>query len=241
MLRPASGAAALAAPLAVALGVALATPVALGAQGGTQAAPVPTVAVFDFNAFSLAPGEDAAAVGRGLASMIATELANRPQVRVVDRQQIEDLIRRRQLNLSGRVDDAQALQLGQLLGAEYIVVGNVALEPKRARIDLRLLDVATGAIEKADRRQGSRDDFLALVTEIADGFTSGLKLPARVAQAQVTVPVEAVLAYSRGLDYEQRGMADRAAEMFRKALEVFPGHEHARAALERVTGKGGGR
>lgn len=212
----------------------------LSAPAAAQEA-VPTIAVLDFNAFSLTPGEDAAAVGRGLASMIATELATRPTVRIVDRQQVEALVRSRQLGLSGRVDEAQAVQLGQLLGAQYVVVGNVALEPSRARIDLRLLDVATGAIERADRRQGSRDEFLALVEAVADAFTKDLRLPAAVAPVDVAVPAPAALAYSRGLDYERRGAPDRAAAMYRRTLELFPGHAAAAAALARVTGTGEGR
>lgn len=217
----------------------LALPHAGLAQGSGDRA-VPTIAVLDFNAFSLTPGEDAASVGRGLAAMIATELAERPAVRVIDRQQVEELIQKRQLGLSGRLDESQAVQLGQLLGAQYVVVGNVALEPRRARIDLRLLDVATGTIERADRRQGSRDEFLALVEEIADAFTKDLRLPpAAVSTAVLAIPAEAALAYSRGLDYERRGMTERAATMYRQALELFPRHEDAAAALRRVTGTGG--
>lgn len=210
------------------------------ASAGSVAA-VPTIAVIDFNAFSLIPGEDAAAIGRGLASMITTELATRPTVRVVDRQQIEALIQKRQLSVSGRIDESQALQLGQLLGAQYVVVGNVALEPAQARIDLRLLDVSTGAIERADRRRGSRDDFLDLVTQIADAFTEDLRLPVVAAPVDVTIPAAAALAFSRGLDYERRGLSDRAAEMYREAVEIFPRHEAAASALERVTGNGGSK
>lgn len=218
---------------AVALGVVL--PFAAAAQE----AAVPTIAVIDFSAFSLTPGEDVVPIGRGLAAMITTELAARPTVRVVDRQRVEELIRKRQLGLSGRIDEAQAVQLGQLLGAQYVVVGNVALEPKRARIDLRLLDVATGTIERADRRQGSRDDFLALVGEVADAFTRDLRLPVVAAAVEPAIPPTASLAYSRGLDYERRGDMARAAEMFRQALDLFPRHDDARTALARVTGRGG--
>lgn len=194
----------------------------------------PTIAVFDFNAFSLNMSEDAGAIGRGLATMIATELASRPQVQVVDRQEIDRLVESRQVALSGRMDDGQAVQLGQLLGAQYVVVGNVALQRDQARIDLRLLNVESGAVEKADRRQGSRDDFLSMVEDIADTFTSDLRLPARVADAEQEVPVAAALAYSRGLDYERRGMNDQAAAMFRRALEIYPDHQAAAAALGRV-------
>lgn len=221
-------------PAALTALTALAAPIA-AQDASAQAAAVPTVAVLDFSGISLSPGEDAAAVGASLAGMITTELAERPEVRVVDRQRIQELIQRRQLNLSGRVDDAQAMRLGQLLGAQYIVVGQVTLDPKRARLDIRLLDVSTGAIERAAKEQGSRDEFLDIVDRIANAFTADLKLPV-VAGPAPAAPADAILAYSRGLDYERRGMRDRAAEMFRKALELFPRHAGAAEALERVGG-----
>jgi hypothetical protein len=104
-------------------------------------------------------------------------------------------------------------------------------------VDLRLLDVATGTVERSSRQQGPRDEMLDLVTKLADDFTDGLELPARVAEAP-DAPPAAVLLYSRGLDYERRGELDRAAAMYRRALELFPQHEAAAAALERVGGGG---
>ncbi|MFO7894529.1 MAG: CsgG/HfaB family protein [Longimicrobiales bacterium] len=222
-------------PLAL-LMLALLLPVSAAAQDA-EGPRVPTIAVLDFNAFSLT-GEDADAVGRGLATMITTVLADRPQVHVVDRQQIQQLIESRQLALSGRMDESRALELGRLLGAQYIVIGNVALEPERARIDLRVLDVASGTVEKASRQQGGRDRMLDLVTALADDFLDGLELPTRVAAGDADPPVEAVLAYSRGLAYEEHGQDARAAEMYRRALELFPRHGAAAAALERVEGGG---
>jgi TolB-like protein len=212
----------------------LGAPTAVSAQEPAGADRVPTIAVFDFNAFSLT-GEDADAVGRGLASMITTELADRPVVNVVDRQQIEQLIQTRQLALSGRMDESRAVELAQVLGADYLVIGTVALEPERVRIDLRLLDAASGTVERSSRQQGQRDAMLDLVTALTDDFLDGLELPARVADAP-DPPVEAVLAYSRGLAYEEQGLEGRAAEMYRRALELFPRHEAAAAALERVEG-----
>ena len=195
---------------------------------------VPTVAVLDLNAFSVSL-EDASAVGRGIAAMITTELSERPEVRIVDRQQIEEVLRRQQVSVgaTGVADDA-AMQIGRLLGAHYIVTGNVALDPRRARLDLRMIDVETGGIVKSVKEPGERDDLLGLAERIAALLVTDLQVPVRTTVAEVRIPAAASLAYSRGLDYERKGRRDRAAEMFRRALEVFPQHPHAAAALDRV-------
>ena len=195
---------------------------------------VPTVAVLDLNAFSVSL-EDASAVGRGIAAMITTELSERPEVRIVDRQQIEEVLRRQQVSVgaTGVADDA-AMQIGRLLGAHYIVTGNVALDPRRARLDLRMIDVETGGIVKSVKEPGDRDDLLALAERIADLLVTDLRVPERPTVVELQIPVAASLAYSRGLDYERRGQRGRAADMYRRALEVFPQHPNAQSALDRV-------
>jgi len=132
------------------------------------------------------------------------------------------------------VGDDAAMQIGRLLGAHYIVTGNVALDPRRARLDLRMIDVETGGIVKSVKEPGERDDLLGLAERIAALLVTDLQVPVRTTVAEVRIPAAASLAYSRGLDYERKGRRDRAAEMFRRALEVFPQHPHAAAALDRV-------
>lgn len=198
----------------------------------------PTLAVLDFDAFSVSL-EDASAVGRGIAAMLTTEIAERPNVRVVDRQEIEALLDAQARSLGGK-GDARAVQLGNLLGANYVLTGSVALDPKVVRVDLRLLEVETSRIHHAAKKQGEREKMLALVEEIADEFTRDLKLPLIARAEDLMIPPNATLAFSRGLAYEKRGDPRRAADMFRRALELFPDHPYARTALERVQ-RGGDR
>lgn len=194
---------------------------------------VPTVAVMDLSAFSVSL-EDASAVGRGLASMITTELDDHPQVSVVDRQQFEEVMRRQQVSVGAGVSDDAAIQIGRLLGAHYIVSGSAALDPRRARLDLRMIEVETGAIVKSVKETGDRDDLLELAERVAAHLVTDLRVPQRPTVARVEIPVEASLSYSRGLDYERRGRRDRAAEMYRRTLQLFPQHPQAQAALDRV-------
>lgn len=195
---------------------------------------VPTVAVLDVGAFSTSL-EDAAALGRGLVDMITTELSDRPEVRIVDRQAIDDVLRRQQVSVGATgISDEAAIQIGRLLGAHYLVRGNAALDPRRARLDLRMIEVETSAIVRSVKETGERDDLLDLVERIADALVADLELPERPTVVQQQIPVAASLAYSRGLDYERRGQSDRAEAMYLRTLAVFPEHPHAAAALDRV-------
>lgn len=195
---------------------------------------VPTIAVVGIGAFSVTL-EDATALGNGLVDMITTELSERPEVRTVDRQTIEDVLQRQQVSVgSTGISDDAAIQIGRLISADYIVRGNAALDRRTARLDLRMIDVETGAIVKSVKESGDRESLLDLTERIADLLVTDLELPERPTVAEVQIPVAAAFAYSRGLDYERRGRRDRAAEMYRRALDVFPQHPDAQTALDRV-------
>ncbi len=195
---------------------------------------VPTVAVIGITAFSVTL-EDATALGTGLVDMFTTELSERPEVRAIDRQTLEEVLRRQQVSIgaTGISDDA-ALQIGRMVGANFIVRGSAALDPRTARLDLRIVEVETSNVVRSVKESGPRENLLTLVEVIVDQLVSDLELPERPTMVQLTIPVAASLAYSRGLDYEQKGRRDRAAEMYRRALAAFPSHPHAQSALERV-------
>ena len=201
---------------------------------GAAGQQVPTVAVIGIGAFSVTL-EDASALARGLEDMITTELSDRPEVRTVDRVAIDEVLRRQQVSIGTTgISDEAAIQIGRLLGANFIVRGNAALDRRTARLDLRMIDVETSAVVKSVKESGDRENLLELTERIADLLVTDLELPERPTVVQLEVPVAAAFAYSRGLDYEQRGRRDRAAEMYRRALEVFPQHPHAQEALDRV-------
>lgn len=192
----------------------------------------PTVAVLHFSSFALA--RDVADLGGALLDMVTTELAKKPSIRVIDRAQVEDLLTKQKLLVSGRVADAEAMRAGKLLGAQYIVSGGIVMDKTDARLDIRLVDVETGLTVRSFKEKGKQDDLLTLVEKLADNFTNDLKLPSRAALVAAEAPVSAVLAYSRGLDFEKRGKKDQAVAMYEQTLQLSPGYDDAQKALARV-------
>jgi hypothetical protein len=73
--------------------------------------------------------------------------------RLVDRRQI-DLIRAEQnFQLSGDVDDASAVNIGKMTGAEYVIVIGISYSDRSGRLTLKGLDVETGEIVTMARQQ----------------------------------------------------------------------------------------
>ena len=64
-------------------------------------------------------------VGRGMADMLVTSLVKSGRYRVIERQEIEQIINEQQLGQSGMVTAQSAAKISQLLGVEIAIIGSV--------------------------------------------------------------------------------------------------------------------
>jgi curli biogenesis system outer membrane secretion channel CsgG len=64
-------------------------------------------------------------IGEGMAEMLTTALVETGKFKVLERQQINDVLGEQDLGASGRVDQATAAKIGKILGARYLLYGTV--------------------------------------------------------------------------------------------------------------------
>jgi curli biogenesis system outer membrane secretion channel CsgG len=99
--------------------------------------------------------------------VFVTELVKSGKFRVVEREQLEELMKEKGLSLSGDVDPSTAIRIGKLLGVNYLLAGAVTeygntnvggggggvFAGKKkfvAALNARLIDTSTGEIAWAD-------------------------------------------------------------------------------------------
>ena len=224
------------APLLTAAAAALVLACGAGSVQAQTAAPdVPTVAVLDFTGLMVGQGGNSAPLGKAVSAMLVTELIGRPGVKVIERAQLQDLLTEQKLSLSGRVDEGTALEVGKLVGAQYVIHGQVTSIADNLRMDMRAVDVETSEIMEVQKLSGRTDDLLDVVVKMADLFSSKLKLPAPSARpGAAKIPVLATVEFSRGVDFEDKGDNQQALEHYRAALKIHPDHRDAKAAVERL-------
>ena len=139
-------------------------------------------------------------IGGGLAAQLVTELINSGNVIVVERAILSQVIREQELTASKLVTKETAAQVGQLLGVDYLIVGEVTefeqkavgggghaglfkwLFPKASAeftaahvgIDLRVIDTSTGEILHSHRAEGRAwEKAVALEMNALGSFTFG--------------------------------------------------------------------
>jgi len=69
-----------------------------------------------------------AALGKGIAAMVISDLTKVPGLKVLERQKVQKITDEIRLNTSGIVDSDTAVRAGRLMRAERIVVGNMDFE-----------------------------------------------------------------------------------------------------------------
>ncbi|AKS43140.1 CsgG/HfaB family protein [Wenzhouxiangella marina] len=72
-------------------------------------------------------------VGWDLSGMLANELASTGAFRVVERSNLESVLNEQDLGASGRVRAESAARIGELTGAEYIVLGTITAYDEQTR------------------------------------------------------------------------------------------------------------
>ncbi|MCL2833690.1 MAG: penicillin-binding protein activator LpoB [Treponema sp.] len=74
-------------------------------------------------------------------------LVNEHKFRVVDRHNLDIIRAEQQFQLSGEVDDATAVSIGNLIGAAFVITGSIGSRESLNYLRVRVLDVKTGEIK----------------------------------------------------------------------------------------------
>ena len=152
--------------------VVLAAPVSLDSPGGT--APRKTVAVLSFDNHTGQADYDA--LGKGMASMMISDLSAVQEIQLLERERIQDLVQEIDRQGTQYFDSTTAVKVGHMAGAEYVVVGAIAAIRPQMRIDTRVVRVETGEIVKAAQVTGSEDKLFELQQRLAGRLIDGLGL-----------------------------------------------------------------
>ena len=177
----------------------------------------------------------------GLAQMLTTDLVGAGGAKVVERTQIQAVMDELKLGHSSVVDKDTSAKIGNLIGAEYLVLGSYFSLAGTLRVDARLVRVETGEIVHANGANGAVGEFLDLERKVAGSFRDrlGVLIPGLVPALPALAPppsagakpLEAALALSDGLIALDNHELARARDSFTAALASDPRMEAAKAQL----------
>jgi serine/threonine protein kinase/cytochrome c-type biogenesis protein CcmH/NrfG len=167
----------------------------------------------------------------GITEDVVTELSKIAQLQIFPRSEM----------LAFRDKPVTAQQVGQQLGAAYILEGSIRRSGSRVRITAQLVEASTRHSVWADRYDRQMDDVFAIQEEIARSIAQALRITLTPQEDKIIArkPTENPLAYDfylRGRNYSRRQDFDYALQMFEQAIQLDPNFALAHAGIAHLCG-----
>ncbi len=204
------------------------------AVGGPQAGAKLRVAVLPFDNASTDKSLDP--LGKGLQSMVTTDLAQISRYDLVERARLLEIQRELALQRTAAIDKATAAKVGKLAGASHLLTGSFTVLGGTMRIDARLFAVDTGKVLLADKIQGDKDAFFDLEKDLVKRLvkTTGVHMAPKerrkVARVH-TADFQAFKKYSEGIAHFDAKDYVQAAAAMRQATQIDDEFDLAQMSL----------
>jgi len=129
------------------------------------------VAVIDFEqkATQELQGKQA---GEIVAEWLITSLVRTGRFDVVERAQLQKILKEQQLGMTGMISQETAARVGELLGVKVIITGSVIQIGNTVEVNARLINVEDGSILKAEKIRGAG---LESIERMMDSLAESLK------------------------------------------------------------------
>lgn len=152
----------------------------------------PRIAIFPFVDTNAAAKREG--YGEAISGMLTTNLINGGVFQVVERSQIEKIMKEQAFQISGAVDVNTAKRIGAVFGVDILVFGNVALFGTLIETDIRLIDTESGEAmlaehESAQSGEGIRGMVDNLAAKIENRYRGAIAPPPPLPPAPTTRPV----------------------------------------------------
>lgn len=113
-------------------------------------------------------GADVKGMGGKVTALLNASLSSDPNIWMVERQNLDDIMKEQDLNLSGMVDTSQAIRIGSLTGARIMVVGSVFAEDKDIHIVAKIIGTETSRMFGASAKMGPQASLDATIKKLAE-------------------------------------------------------------------------
>ena len=201
----------------------------------------------DFNPWSM-----------GIPEMMMETIGAIPYYKVISREYVQkQVLKEQEFQLLGLTDPASAVKLGNMLNAQYIIIGSFQVFNDRLLITAKVLSVETGQVVVQASVQGPVEEFYKQQNDLSVRLTQGMniylspeareKLMAQYEKRETKI-IEASLNNYRGEQkleemavYEKKGNKEKlkvareeAREKFKKALQLDSDYQKAKKNLSKL-------
>jgi TolB-like protein len=85
-------------------------------------------------------------IAKGISRIVAGELRKTKGLFLLEREQIVKILEEQELSLSGLTDESRQIEIGKLLSAEYLIIGELIDMKSAFLVSVRMVSVTTGQV-----------------------------------------------------------------------------------------------
>lgn len=166
---------------------------------------------------------------RGIAHLLLTDLAKVSRLVLVERERVQVLLEELAAGDKGRVEPATAARSGRLLGAAHVIQGVVreTADGRGVTLEAQVVRTADGQVAATGRMSEGLADLYAMEKAIVFQVLEQMGIALSPAETREIserprADLQAFLAFSRGLEAEDRGDVQAAASFFASAATRDP-------------------
>lgn len=174
----------------------------------------------------------------GLADLIIVDLSFVKQLTVIERIKLKEIYEELGFSTTDFVDQNTAPRMGKLLGANHLVTGTfTGINPQFWRIILAMGETKANNYQLLKGIEGDNSDFIKSEKSLVLEILKNLKIEItpedreKIISNVPTKSLQAFLAYSRGLDYLDKGMYSKAIKELESAISIDPRFDRAKMEL----------
>jgi TolB-like protein len=170
----------------------------------------------------------------GLAHLVVTDLSKVGRFTLLERERVRALAEELGLGAEGHTQPETAARSGRLLRAAQVVQGAIReTGPSAIRLDANVVSALTAKVDATGSAANRLSELFSMEKSVVFELLSRLGValsPAeqRAISERPTADLQAFLAFSRGLEAEDRGDFSAATRFFQQAASRDPGFQAAR-------------
>lgn len=201
---------------------------------------VRTIAILDFKNRSIDDKEKFDPMEKGFSELVIGSLNGATNLKVIERERIQWILDEIGLeNDPGKFDMESAVRVGKQLGVHTVLLGSFIKIKDDMKLLARLVKVETSEILMTDEVQGDADEVFELAEQLSEKVAKGINVKlaqsaGTESQASETKSLDAMLSYSEGLSFLEKGNYSDAYRKFEQALTYDPNYEKARQRKESI-------
>jgi TolB-like protein len=119
-------------------------------------------------------------LGKALSSMLISDIelnVSKKKLQLVERSQLNKILKEQSIQSGKAFDKNTTVKLGNLLGINFILIGDIFVFNDELVINARLTSVENGEIKFSNKQTGKLSQWLAVKTKIAKELSDNLKMP----------------------------------------------------------------